>query len=182
MKRIVTLALIVGIATGGFAQNKPKKSSRKLAGTENTLPHIYVPCASLSVNLNSGKLNGLKPTAAMETVKKKLPCYTGESEETGLFNCGGGVFYIKDDFYFYTYRDYIEIRNRFSGSIQPNLLGMYKNDIKSRLAEPDKELDGGRVWLYSKHYGTLRVNFDLEGKCVEIGIHAVPVDKVQLCE
>lgn len=181
MKRILILALVVSIATVGFAQDKPAKPAKKLAGKESTLPNTK-PCAPFTVNLNTGKLNGIKPTASMATVKKKLPCYTGDSEEGGFANCGGGVFYISDDFYFYTFRDYIEIRSRFIGNIQPYVLGLYKSDIKAKLLTADKELDGGRVWLYTKPYGTLRLNFSAEGKCIEIGIHNATIDKVELCQ
>lgn len=181
MKRILTLALAIGITAIGFAQDKPKKAPKQKPVKE-TMVTVPKPCAPFTINLNSGKLNGVKPTASIATVKKKLPCYTGESEEGGATNCGGGVFYLKDDFYFYTFRDYIEVRSRFVGNIEPYLLGIYKKEVKAKLSEPDKELDGGRVWLYTKQYGTLRLNFNAEGKCVEIGIHNTTIDKVELCE
>lgn len=185
MKRIITLSLTLIISIGAaFAQNvaeKPKKEKAPKAAKATKAPKIK-PCKPITANLTSGTVNGLKPTAAMAEVKKKLPCFTGDTEEGGDFNCGGGVFYLNNDIYFYTGRDYVEIRSNFKGKTSPSVLGIYRDELKSKLGEPDVVLDGGRVWLYKRPYGTLRINFNPDDLCVEIAMHAVPPAQVKLCE
>lgn len=176
MKKIICGLLLLSSFTVAFSQNTGKVKDRA-----DGKPKVK-PCKKIQVNLTSGTVNGVKPTALMDVVKKKLPCYTGESEEGEVFNCGGGVFYLNDDIYFYTGRDYIEIREKFTGKTEPSLLGTYRDEVKSILGVPDKEIDGGRILIYKKAYGALRVVFNMDDKCVEIGIHAVAPADVKLCE
>ncbi len=70
-------------------------------------------CGAIELNLAKGTLNGLSPNDAPEHIKKLLPCFTGETEEGSSYNEGGGVFFRDHDFYFYTHRDYIELRTGF---------------------------------------------------------------------
>ena len=176
MKKIICGLLLVCSFTVAFSQNDGKAKDRA-----DGKPKVKA-CKKIQANLISGTVNGVKPTALMEAVKKKLPCFTGESEENDFANCGGGVFYLNDDIYFYTGRDYIEIREKFTGKTEPSLLGTYRDEVKSILGVADKEIDGGRVLIYKKTYGALRVVFNMDDKCVEIGIHAVAPADVQLCE
>ncbi len=185
MKRIITLSLTLIISVGAaFAQNKsekPKKEKTPKAAKATKVPKSK-PCKAIIANLTSGTVNGVKPAATMAEVKKKLPCFTGDTEEGGAFNCGGGVFYLNNDIYFYTGRDYIEIRSNFKGKTTPSVLGVYRDELKSKLGEPDVVLEGGRVWLYKRPFGTLRINFNADDLCIEIGLHSVPPAEVQLCE
>ncbi len=73
----------------------------------------YGQCTSLTLDLLTGTLNGIRPDDSQEKIKQVLPCYTGETEEGDWANYGGGIFYLKHDMYFYTHRDYIEVRDGF---------------------------------------------------------------------
>lgn len=50
-------------------------------------------CPFITADLKKGTVNMLSPLVSPEQVKLKLPCFTGESEENGPMNCGGGVFF-----------------------------------------------------------------------------------------
>ncbi len=166
-KNIVLLAIaaIIVLVNDGFAQTKK-------------------PCKNLFADLEKGTMNKVSPSTSMEKVKKKLPCFTGDSEEGSVFNCGGGIFYLNDDFFFYTGRDYIEIRSGYKGGISDDVLGKDVSTIKSKYGEPDKQLKGddGTIFLYKKKYGTLRLYFSEDGRVKEIGMHAVNPKDIKLCE
>jgi hypothetical protein len=177
MIRIIAIVILTSIVIVAPAQTtgrvKDKKAEPKVAVTT---------CPDLIVDLNTGRVNGIKPSVSMSAVKKKLPCFTGESEEGIVANCGGGVFYLKNDIYFYTGRNYIEIRNKFSGRTEPALLGTSRDDVLYTYGEADIKVDGGRVLIYKKPYGSLRLVFNMDGRCIEIGIHSDSPSKVVLCE
>jgi hypothetical protein len=163
---LITAALLVVSVNEAFAQKKKK------------------PCKNLFADLEAGTINKVKASQPMNVVKKKLPCFTGDSEEGGSMNCGGGVFYIDNDFFFYTGRDYIEIRSDYNGQLSDDVMGKDKSIIHSKYGEPDRKLKGseGEVLLYKKKYGTLRLYFGEDGRVMEIGMHAVNPKSVEFCE
>lgn len=176
MRRISALIIFSCIITLANAQTIGR-------GKDKAKPPVAtLACPELIADLSTGRVNGLKPSSSMSTVKKKLPCFTGESEEGLAANCGGGIFYLNNDIYFYTGRNYIEIRNKFSGRTEPELLGTSRDDVLYTYGEADVKVDGGRVLIYKKSYGALRLVFNMEGRCVEIGIHSDSPTKVLLCE
>jgi hypothetical protein len=177
MNRIIATVVLGCFFIPAIAQ-KPVKTKTKAE------PAVVVAtgCDNIIADLVTGRVNGLKPTASMSSVKKKLPCFTGESTEGGNVNCGGGVFYLNNDIYFYTGRNYIELRDKFSGHTEPQLLGINRKDITTKLGVADIEIDGGRVLIFKKPYGSLRLLFNMDGRCIEIGIHSSSPEKVQLCE
>lgn len=150
---------------------------------------------ALSVNLKKGTLNGFKPTESMEAIKKRFPCFTGESEEGMVGNCGGGVFFLKHDFFFYSHRDYFEIRSGFSGKVSMDLMGKTMAEIEAELGKPDyipeyKEDEGDSFFaytpdihhLYKRKYGSLRITFDAETKLVRvIGVHFQKPSEIEIC-
>jgi len=84
-------------------------------------------CDQLLFDTNKGTINGLGPTAEWDEIKARLPCFTGTTEEGLGYNYGGGIFYTNHDFYFYTFRDFIEVRSNFKGTVKPNI---FKEDMK----------------------------------------------------
>jgi hypothetical protein len=141
-------------------------------------------CGTLVVNLKKGTLNGVKPTATQEQVKGKLPCFTGDTEEGGDMNCGGGVFYLNNDFFCYTGRDYIEIRKRFNGKLSVPVLGMAKAGALQKLGmgKPVRtETDGEKTFVFLKtRYGCLVLTVTSD-KVTQLAMHAKAADKVVLC-
>jgi len=125
-------------------------------------------CEDLNLNLQSGKLNGLSPTTSQNGVKQAFPCFTGETKEGELYNYGGGVFFLKHDFYFYTYRDFIEVRSNFHGNVSPNLLGNDRKTALNIFGNPQYSLPA--FDFYQTSYGCLRLNIE-NGKIRQIGVH-----------
>ena len=91
-------------------------------------------CKPLMVDVRAGTVNGLGPATPLAKIKKRLPCFTGETDEGAFYNYGGGVFYGGHNLYFYTYLRFIEIREPFNGSMEPQVFGRPKaalaNDFK----------------------------------------------------
>jgi hypothetical protein len=141
-------------------------------------------CDKLVANLKKGTLNGLKPTATQEQVKEKLPCFTGDSEDGGAFNCGGGVFFLNNDFFYYTGRNYIEMRSKFSGKLSIPVLGLAKAAAIKKLGMGKavrKEKDGDTEFLFFKAaYGCVRLNI-VDGKVDQVAMHSMPAAEVELC-
>lgn len=139
-------------------------------------------CTKLFVDVEAGTLNGVSPKASMEEVKVQFPCFTGGSEEGGAMNCGGGVFFLEHDFYFYTGRDYLEVRFKFPGQTSVPLLSQGSHEVEANLGAPDKKEthDDKEYWFYKKKYGSLVIQFR-GGKSYQFDLFTVSPDKVQLC-
>lgn len=114
-------------------------------------------CKKLKANLKKGTLNGVNASADMNKVKAKFPCFTGDTEEGSGFNCGGGVFFLNHDFYFYTHRDYIEIRDDFQGEISDAVMGLNEKQLKEKMGTPaKKEILGSSTFLqFKRKWGVL---------------------------
>jgi hypothetical protein len=136
-------------------------------------------CDALHLNLEKGTLNGIPATASWEQIKTQFPCSTGETEEGAAFNCGGGVFFLNHDFYFYTHRDYIEVRTDFKGTISPLSMQMTRSEVMSVYGNPEQQPDPD-TYYYQKKYGTVRVEFS-DNRVKEIGVHAQPMEAIILC-
>ncbi|MCB0837063.1 MAG: hypothetical protein KDE26_10440 [Bacteroidetes bacterium] len=149
---------------------------------------------SLFLDLEKGTFNNVSPTASMDEVKKKFPCFTGETEEGQSINCNGGVFFLNHDFYFYTGNDYIEVRLGFNGKISQNLLGKTIEEVEEILGKPDlipvdeSEDEWGNMfpdniqYLYKRKYGALGLAFDPETREVKkIAVHSRKAKDVEIC-
>ena len=144
----------------------------------------------IKVDLEKGLVNGLKPTMTMDSLKRMMPFYTSETEENPDYNCGGGVFYLNNDVYFYTGRDYIEIRTEFNGKMSHDILNHNIQEVTRQLGKPDDQVKPGgddesiMVVYYKKPYGCLRLNYNIStGNIYEIGIHSKPIleSKMDIC-
>jgi hypothetical protein len=76
-------------------------------------------CPALVFDLVRGTVNEVAPTASQPEIIRRLPCATGSTEEGSTANNGGGVFFGKHEVYFYTLRDFIEVRRGFAGRLNP---------------------------------------------------------------
>ncbi|MCX7743416.1 MAG: hypothetical protein N2167_02510 [Flavobacteriales bacterium] len=148
---------------------------------KNVQPVVH-NCANLELDLQNGTLNGEKPTLSLDEVKQRFPCYTDETEEGSNFNCGGGVFYLKHDFFFYTHRDYLEVRKKFPGKVIPDILNKDVETAMKELGKPDLVKKEGELLLYKMPYGTLRLKVSASNTIIVLGIHAQKINKINLCE
>jgi hypothetical protein len=142
------------------------------------------------VDLEKGLVNNLSPTTSMDSLKKLLPFFTSETAENPDYNCGGGVFYLNNDVYFYTGRDYIEIRTEFNGKLSHDILNRNIQEVTRQIGKPDDQVKPGgddesiMVVYFKKPYGCLRLNYTIStGNIYEIGIHMKPIldAKMDIC-
>ncbi|MAQ93830.1 MAG: hypothetical protein CMM84_09945 [Rhodothermaceae bacterium] len=135
-------------------------------------------CDGLVLDLERGTLSGVAPTASPAAFQAAFPCATGETEEGGLYNFGGGVFYLDHDFYAYTHRDFIEAREDFVGRTVPAaVLGSSAAQADATFGTPERVEDGAR--LYDRRYGCLRVEV-VGGAVTEVGVHAQTCAEVEV--
>src|SRR6266480_5688647 len=137
-------------------------------------------CGTFVVEILDGKVNGVFPDFTIGQIKEKLPCFTGEEPENSTSKCGGGVFYKDKDIYFYTGRDYIEIREKFKGKLSIPLLGASRNSLFKWLGNPKiKDVN----WdAFQTQYGTLVLHYNKAGKVNLIQFSKKSTDTLNLCE
>jgi hypothetical protein len=139
-------------------------------------------CSSLRLDLRTGTLNGVSPTDSPEQVKALLPCFTGETEEGVEYNFGGGVFYLDHDFYFYTHRDYLEVRSGFVGTVSQPLMGASEERVLALMGKPKRKMEdwsGREVWLYKAKYGSLRVTYGSSSDDFLPGVEMIGIHRAQ---
>lgn len=162
MKRMLMILLIMAVAQTIMAQD----------------------CDNLVADLKKGTLNGVKPTASQAAIKEKLPCFTGDSEEGGPFNCGGGVFFLKHDFFCYTGGDYIEFRKNFNGKLSVPVLGLSQEEAVKNLKlgkAVRQEEHSGKTFVFLKtRYGCLVLTLE-DDAVLKVGMYAKPAKAVKLC-
>lgn len=142
--------------TGKCIRNCP--NSESTAPIENTPAQTKPVCNNLYLDYYAGTLNNLRPTASQEEIKKTLPCFTGSTEEGDeAFNYGGGVFFTNHDFYFYTHRDYLEVRAEYNGQANLNILNQSLEDVFKILGTPQDSITGkgNVIYLFPQKYGCL---------------------------
>ncbi|MFT3677118.1 MAG: hypothetical protein QM781_14580 [Chitinophagaceae bacterium] len=139
-------------------------------------------CDEIKIDLKKGTVNKLKLNASQEAIKKKMPCATGDTPDGSSFNCGGGVFFGNDQFYFYSGRDYVNIRKGFTGTLSIPLLEKTEAEATSLLGQPDQiETPGKRRFIfYKRKYGSLVLKIGND-KVEEIFMYSVAPAGVKLC-
>ena len=93
-------------------------------------------CPAIYVDILDGKVNGLETDFTQGQIKKALPCFTTAEEENSSSKCGGLIAYKDKDVYFYTGRDYVEIRDKFKGKLSIPLMGAGRNALFKWLGHP----------------------------------------------
>ena len=141
----------------------------------------------IKVDLERGLVNGIAPTMKLDSIKKLMPYYSGETEENPDYNCGGGVFYQNNDVFFYTGRDYVEIRTEFNGKLSHDILNRNIEEVMRQLGKPDDQIkpkgddESIMVVYFKKTYGCLRLNYNIStGNIYEIGIHTKPIGEAKM--
>lgn len=147
-------------------QLKSSKSSAVLDSLR--LPETTTnSCSQVAFDLDTGTINGIKPTVSQEDVKAALPCFTGSTPDGDrlngmLYNYGGGVYFNNHNFYFYTGSDFIEVRSDFTGKVSPSLLGTSKERLNGAYGRPTLTSNGS--YFYMMSYGCLQ--FELRNNAV----------------
>lgn len=164
--------------------------------TENIdLSNKTSKCAKTFLDLTTGKMNGLLPSASQAEVTSALPCFTGTDEDGASYNCGGGVYYLNHTFFFYTGNDYIEIRSGYEGGVSQYLFHKTTAEIKKQLGKPTVDVTNPKnkakygdeyesvegFYLYKKPYGTLYIRFDVNHRVTAYGTSTHAPQEMVLC-
>lgn len=141
----------------------------------------------IKVDIENGTINGLKPAATMDEIKKALPFFTDETAENQGINCDGGVFYMNNDVYFYTARDYVDIKAEFKGKLSKDILNKKIQEVTKLLGTPDHQIkpagdDESMMVVYFKMpYGCLRLNYNIStGNVFEVAMHTKTISEAML--
>ena len=136
-------------------------------------------CPPIQVEIISGNVNKLSPKSTLGEVKIALPCFSEVIEEPTGTNCKA-VIYKDRGIYFYTDRNYIEIRENFDGKMNPKLMGADRKSLFSTLGYPKiKDIS----WdAFQMEFGILILYYDKAGKINKIQISSKSVDNIKLCE
>jgi len=137
-------------------------------------------CPVFNVDILAGKINDLKPNSTPGQVKKAFPCFSSAEEESPSASCGGTVFYKEKDIYFYTARDYVEIGEKFKGTLSLPLMGAARNSLFKWLGHPRiKDVN----WdAFQTAYGTLVLYYNKAGKVNKLQFSTNSSDVLTLCE
>ena len=130
-------------------------------------------CDAPVLDLLKGTLGGVSPTASQDEVNQTFPCATGSDPDGVSYNVGGGVYFLEHDFFFYTGRDFIEVRKGFVGSTAPLALGAPVGEVTAALGrDPSTLPQWPSVRWFTADYGCLRLDLDEGGTVVSVGAHA----------
>ena len=137
-------------------------------------------CNTIVVDILGGKVNGVEPDFTQGQVKSSLPCFTSEEPENSSSKCGGGIFYKDNDIYFYTGRDYIEIREKFKGKLTVPLMGASRSSLFKTLGHPKiKDVN----WdAFQTQYGIMILYYNKAGRINKIQISNKGTNDINLCE
>ena len=141
-------------------------------------------CTKIHVDVLKGTINGLSPAGSQAEVKQKFPCFSNATPDGSSANCGGGVFFMDQQFYFYTGKDNINIRKGFKGTCSIELLGKTEKEAIALLGKPEGDItddDGARFVFFKQSYGCIVIGFDDAGMIDQFFMYATPADKVDLC-
>jgi hypothetical protein len=141
---------------------------------------VKASCGIITVDILDGKVNGLKPNARWQEIKDKLPCFTAAQPEGDTAKCGGSVFYKDKDLYFFTDRDYIEIREKFQGKFTIPVMGVSRSSLFSTLGNPKLKDDN---WdAFQTAYGSLVLHYNKAGKVNLVQFSTRATETLSLCD
>jgi len=137
-------------------------------------------CDAFVVDIIDGKVNGLKPNARFVEIKDKFPCFTAIEPEGSTAKCGASIFYADKGIFFYTDRDYIEIKEKFVAKFTTPVMGAARNSLFKILGNPKMKDDN---WdAYEMSYGILVLHFSKAGKVNLVQMANRGTEQLSLCE
>ena len=137
-------------------------------------------CPPFAVDVLEGNVNDeLYPYSTMGEIEKKFSCFSNATQETNGSTCGG-VFYKDKGIYFFTERDYIEVREHFKGKLSLPLLGASRSSLFKWLGNPKiKDIN----WdAYQTKYGILILYYNKAGKINKLQLSNRNAETLKLCE
>lgn len=165
MKSLLLFVMLFLIGISAFSQLKRSNENQ---------------CATFVVDLLDGKVNGVKANTTWLEVKKLLPCFTSAEPEDATSKCGGVVAFKDRDVYFYTGRDYVEIREKFKGKLSIPLMGAPRNGLFKYLGNP--KIKDTNWDAYSTSYGIIIVYVNKANRINKIQFSTDGPDYIKLCE
>jgi hypothetical protein len=162
MKNLILLTLLLGTTLLSMAQLKVKPK-----------------CDDFYVDILSGTVNTMRPDYTMGQIKEKMPCFTSSDPE-GSSGCGGTVFYKDRDVYFYTDRDYVEIKGKFKGKMSMPLFASLRKGVTKLLGRPMMKDDN---WdAFETSYGLVILYYDKATKVNMVRMTTKNAQILKLCE
>jgi hypothetical protein len=134
---------------------------------------------NMYVDVLAGTVNGVEPDYLPAQVKKNLPCFTSEEAETASSPCGGVIHYRDNDIYFYTGKDYIEIKENFKGKLSIPLMGAARENTFASLGNP--KLRDVNWDAFQTQYGTLILYYGASGRVNKIQFSSKPSEILTIC-
>ena|SRR5690242_16270602 len=140
-------------------------------------------CATFTVDILDGKVNGLDLKASVGEIKKTLPCFTSEVVEgTPAAKCGEVISYKNQDVYFYTTRHYVEIRDKFKGKLSVPLMGATRNSTFLFKWLGNVKLKDTDWDAYNTSYGILILYYNKLKKVNKIQFSSDGTETINLCQ
>ena len=136
-------------------------------------------CPPFEVDVLEGTVNGLPASATIGEIEKKFPCFENTIPETNGSTCGG-VYFQNKGMFFYTERDYIEVRENFKGKLSLPLFGTSRNSLFNWLGYPlFKDIN----WdAFQTKYGILILYYNKSGKINKLQFSIRNTETIKLCE
>lgn len=138
-------------------------------------------CPAFTVDILKGRINDLLEANSTEgQVKKIFPCFTASEPVSDTAKCGGYVFYKDKDIFFYSGRNYVEIREKFAGKLSLPLMGAPRNGLFKWLGNPKiKDVN----WdAFQTAYGTLVLYYNKAGKVNKLQFSTKTSEQLSLCD
>lgn len=146
-----------------------------LSAQLKSTPH----CPPFNIDILEGSVSRMYPQSPFGEIVNRLPCYTDAVDELSSSGCGG-VYFKDKGVYFHTYRDYIEIKENFNGTMSLPLMGANRNMLFKWLGLPASK---DFKWeSYKMRYGSLVLFFDNTGKVNSIVITSKNAESLRMCE
>ena len=136
-------------------------------------------CDEFNVDILGGTVNTMRPDYTMGMIKEKMPCFTSGDAE-GSSGCGGTIFFKDRDVYFYTDRDYIEIKNKYKGKMSMPLFTTLRKGVFKYLGRPMMKDDNWEA--FETAYGLVILYYNKAGKVEMLRMTTKNAQTLKLCE